>query len=106
MHGKTSASPKPITRADVSRFQGAVARTHGGGTPKGSYGGRLQCQLAVPAKPTRQEVRLQGDAMTKKDDLDNHANRLKPNDDEYWHSRGQDERPDGAGDDDPADDES
>lgn len=27
-------------------------------------------------------------------DLDNHANQLNPNHDEYWHSRGDDERPD------------
>ena len=52
-HGKTSAPPKPITRADVSRIQGAVAHTHGGGTPKGSYVGRLQPQVAAPAKPTK-----------------------------------------------------
>lgn len=52
-HSKTSSSPKPITPADVSRIQGAVARTHGGGTPKGSYVGRLQRQVAVPAKPAK-----------------------------------------------------
>lgn len=52
-HGKTSASPKPITRADVSRIQSAVARTHGGGTPKVSYVGRLQRHVAAPAKPTK-----------------------------------------------------
>ena len=28
------------------------------------------------------------------DDLDNHANQLNPNNDEYWHSRDEDERPD------------
>ena len=28
------------------------------------------------------------------DDLDNHANQCNPNNDEYWHSRGDDERPD------------
>ena len=32
--------------------------------------------------------------MTKKDNLDNHANQLNPNNDEYWHSRGDDSRPD------------
>lgn len=52
-NGKTSASPKPITPADVSRMQRAVARTHGGGTPKGNYVGRLQRQVAVAAKPTK-----------------------------------------------------
>ena len=53
-HSKTSSLPKPITPADVSRIQGAVARTHGGGgTPKGSYVGLLQRQVAVPAKPTK-----------------------------------------------------
>ena len=52
-HSKTSSSLKPITPADVSRIQGAVARTHGGGMPKGGYVGRLQRQVAVPAKPTK-----------------------------------------------------
>ncbi len=28
------------------------------------------------------------------DDLDNHANQLNPNNDEYWHSRGEEDRPD------------
>lgn len=28
------------------------------------------------------------------EDLDNHANQLNPNHDEYWHSRGDDGRPD------------
>lgn len=28
------------------------------------------------------------------DDLDNHANQLNPASDEYWQSRGEDERPD------------
>ncbi|TAM18965.1 MAG: hypothetical protein EPN65_05195 [Pandoraea sp.] len=27
-------------------------------------------------------------------DNDNHSNQLNPNNDEYWHSRGEDERPD------------
>jgi len=52
-HSKTPASPKPITPADVSRIQGAVARTHGGATPKGSYVGRLQRQVAAPVKPAK-----------------------------------------------------
>lgn len=52
-HGKTSASPKPITSADVSRIQGAVARTHSGATPKGSYVGRMQRRVASPAKPAK-----------------------------------------------------
>ena len=26
-------------------------------------------------------------------DLDNHANQLNPNNEEYWHSRDEDERP-------------
>ncbi|HMR43250.1 MAG TPA: hypothetical protein PKC40_05425 [Saprospiraceae bacterium] len=29
-----------------------------------------------------------------KEDLDNHANQLNPNNDAYWNSRGEDERPD------------
>lgn len=31
--------------------------------------------------------------MAAKDDLDNHANQLNPNNDAYWESRGWDERP-------------
>ena len=30
----------------------------------------------------------------RKSDLDNHANQMNPNNDAYWESRGQDERPD------------
>lgn len=29
-----------------------------------------------------------------KDDLDNHSDQLNPNNDAYWQSRGEDERPD------------
>lgn len=32
--------------------------------------------------------------MSQKFDNDNHANQCNPNHDEYWHSRGEDERPD------------
>ena len=32
--------------------------------------------------------------MTDKDDQDNHSNQLNPNNDAYWESRGEDERPD------------
>jgi hypothetical protein len=32
--------------------------------------------------------------MTKQTDDDNHANQMNPNNDEYWHSRDEDERPD------------
>ena len=32
--------------------------------------------------------------MNSKDELDNHANQLNPNNDAYWQSRGYDERPD------------
>lgn len=32
--------------------------------------------------------------MTSKSDLDNHANQLNANNDAYWQSRGEDERPD------------
>lgn len=32
--------------------------------------------------------------MNLKDELDNHANQLNPNNDAYWQSRGYDERPD------------
>lgn len=35
-----------------------------------------------------------------KDDLDNHANQLNPNNDAYWQSRGEDERPEDWDDDD------
>ncbi len=32
--------------------------------------------------------------MDRKSDTDNHANQLNPNNDAYWQSRGEDERPD------------
>ena len=32
--------------------------------------------------------------MSRQSDMDNHANQLNPNNDEYWGSRGHDERPD------------
>lgn len=32
--------------------------------------------------------------MNRQSDLDNHANQLNPNNDAYWQSRGEDERPD------------
>ena len=32
--------------------------------------------------------------MSKQSDLDNHADQLNPNNDAYWESRGDDERPD------------
>lgn len=32
--------------------------------------------------------------MSRKDDLDNHANQMNPNNDAYWESRGYDGRPD------------
>ena len=32
--------------------------------------------------------------MSRQDDLDNHANQMNPNNDAYWQSRDEDERPD------------
>ena len=32
--------------------------------------------------------------MSRKSDIDNHANQLNPNNDVYWESRGDEERPD------------
>lgn len=32
--------------------------------------------------------------MNRQNELDNRANQMNPNNDEYWHSRGHDERPD------------
>ena len=32
--------------------------------------------------------------MSRRSELDNRANQMNPNNDEYWHSRGYDERPD------------
>lgn len=41
--------------------------------------------------PTHQSRRA---TMPSKADNDNHANQCNPNNDEYWHSRGEDQRPD------------
>ncbi len=35
-----------------------------------------------------------GEETSHKDDMDNHANQCNPNNDAYWESRGEDERPD------------
>ena len=32
--------------------------------------------------------------MSRQSDMDNHANQLNPNNDAYWSSRGEDDRPD------------
>ena len=32
--------------------------------------------------------------MSRQSDMDNHSNQLNPNNDAYWSSRGEDERPD------------
>jgi len=32
--------------------------------------------------------------MSRQSDLDNHANQMNPNNDAYWQSQGEDERPD------------
>lgn len=32
--------------------------------------------------------------MSRQSDLDNHSNQMNPNNDAYWQSRGEDERPD------------
>ena len=37
---------------------------------------------------------LGGSPVGKQSDRDNHANQLNPNNDAYWQSRGEDERPD------------
>jgi hypothetical protein len=39
------------------------------------------------------EHHLKETAMSQKNDQDNHANQLNPNNDAYWESRGYDERP-------------
>jgi hypothetical protein len=35
--------------------------------------------------------------MSRQSDLNNHANQMNPNNDAYWQSRGEDERPDELG---------
>ncbi len=48
----------------------------------------LRCPSPSPPRP--QEVNTTSD----KSDRDNHADQLNPNNDAYWESRGDDERPD------------
>lgn len=48
--------------------------------------------LAISANPAARNKRRA--SMATKDDLDNHADQLNPNNDAYWESRGWDERPD------------
>ena len=50
----SAAAPKstpkaPLTPAAVSRIQGAIAKQHGGQTPKGSYVGNMQRMVAKRA---------------------------------------------------------
>lgn len=40
----------------------------------------------------QREVRV----LSKQSDLDNHANQCNPNNDAYWQSRGEDEKPDNS----------
>jgi hypothetical protein len=81
-----------LSQTDLQRMQGPVARKGGGEVPKGSYIGRMQRHMA-------QVTRGKGAKMSRtpaqeQHDNDNHSNQLNPNNDEYWNSRGEDERPD------------
>lgn len=44
-----SAPKAPLTSAALARIQGAVAKQHGGQTPKGSYVGNMQSVVAKRA---------------------------------------------------------
>jgi hypothetical protein len=50
------------------------------------------CRLPPP-KAMASPGRSKEAAMTTQQDRDNHANQLNPNNDAYWQSRGEDERP-------------
>lgn len=45
-----TSAKSPTTPAAVARVQGAVARTNGGGVPKGAYVGRMQQTAAKAGK--------------------------------------------------------
>lgn len=94
---KSKSSPKSTTAAAVARVQGAVAVQNGGQVPKGSYVGRMQRTVAqtVSVKGARasKSIFFRRTFMSVKSDNDNHSNQLNPNNDEYWHSRGEEERP-------------
>lgn len=47
-----------------------------------------RCKLTWRAKQPERIIKNMSDDPTQ-DDLDNHANQLNPNNDEYWNSRGQ-----------------
>jgi hypothetical protein len=49
--------------------------------------------LLVAARPSKY-IHFGRKLMSTKSDNDNHSNQLNPNNDEYWHSRDEDERPD------------
>jgi len=44
------SAKSPTTSSTVARVQPAVARQNGGGTPKGSYVGRMQRTVAKASK--------------------------------------------------------
>ena len=58
--------------------------------------GNLGSRLALRPGPRKYRLvcRNKEAAMSKQSDLDNHADQLNPNNDAYWQSRGDDERPD------------
>lgn len=88
-----------IRTDDLVRIQQAVAARHDGPLPKGSYVGRVQrgsqARWLTEGRSTPFDITShQEQFMSRQSDNDNHSNQLNPNNDEYWHSRGEDERPD------------
>lgn len=45
-----SSVKSPITKVDLARVHGAIAKKNGGGVPKGSYVGRMQRIVAKTVK--------------------------------------------------------
>lgn len=55
---------------------------------------RTHTKISRPEhSPLLQEIAGEANSVTKSDN-DNHANQLNPNNDAYWESRGEEERPD------------
>lgn len=76
----------PITKDAVSRIHSAEAIKNGGKVSSNSFTARATRTLAKAPKTEGQSM--------EQHEVDNRADQLNPENDAYWQSRGEDERPD------------
>jgi hypothetical protein len=89
--GRTMTTPEAATRV-----QRRVAQINQGIVPKKSVAARMAAAAVQNFGKSggKKPVGRKADNMSRKDDQDNHADQLNPNNDAYWESRGWDGRPD------------